>query len=104
MPRLRSSVSTCSRNFALWATVGTDAQAPAILMTGQVHTGRDEEGPIGDLARHDHSRGIELGVSGYGRAMTSATTRPHLRRRISLRQAIALNMGQMCGVGPFITI
>lgn len=29
---------------------------------------------------------------------------PHLRRRIGLRQATALNMAQMCGIGPFITI
>jgi fructoselysine transporter len=36
--------------------------------------------------------------------MTGTGARPHLRRRIALRQAIALNMGQMCGVGPFITI
>jgi amino acid transporter len=36
--------------------------------------------------------------------MTETTHHPHLRRRINLRQAIALNMGQMCGVGPFITI
>ena len=36
--------------------------------------------------------------------MSDAAARPRLRRRIGLRQAIALNMGQMCGVGPFITI
>src|ERR1700753_982058 len=36
--------------------------------------------------------------------MTDTTTHPHLRRRLGLRQSIALNMGQMCGVGPFITI
>jgi amino acid transporter len=29
---------------------------------------------------------------------------PHLRRRIGVRQATAINMSQMCGVGPFITI
>jgi fructoselysine transporter len=29
---------------------------------------------------------------------------PHLRRRIGLVQATAINMGQMCGIGPFITI
>jgi fructoselysine transporter len=37
-------------------------------------------------------------------AVTDTAAHPHLRRRIGLRQAIALNMGQMCGVGPFITI
>ena len=31
-------------------------------------------------------------------------SRTHLRRRIGLRQATALNMAQMCGIGPFITI
>jgi amino acid transporter len=30
--------------------------------------------------------------------------RPHLRRHIALPQAIAINMSQMCGIGPFITI
>jgi fructoselysine transporter len=30
--------------------------------------------------------------------------RPHLRRRIGLVQATAINMSQMCGIGPFITI
>jgi fructoselysine transporter len=29
---------------------------------------------------------------------------PHLRRRIGVLQATAMNMSQMCGVGPFITI
>jgi amino acid transporter len=29
---------------------------------------------------------------------------PHLRRRIGLVQATAINMSQMCGIGPFITI
>jgi amino acid transporter len=29
---------------------------------------------------------------------------PHLRRRIGLLQATAINMSQMCGIGPFITI
>ncbi len=36
--------------------------------------------------------------------MTEAAHRPHLRRRIGLPQAIAMNMSQMCGIGPFITI
>jgi len=36
--------------------------------------------------------------------MTAETHRPHLRRRIGLPQAIAINMSQMCGIGPFITI
>ena len=36
--------------------------------------------------------------------MSDTAAHPRLRRRIGLRQAIALNMGQMCGVGPFITI
>src|SRR5919199_5734538 len=30
--------------------------------------------------------------------------RPHLRRRIGVVQATAINMSQMCGIGPFITI
>jgi fructoselysine transporter len=29
---------------------------------------------------------------------------PHLRRRIGVTQATAINMSQMCGIGPFITI
>jgi len=29
---------------------------------------------------------------------------PHLRRRVGVLQATAINMSQMCGVGPFITI
>jgi len=29
---------------------------------------------------------------------------PHLRRRIGVLQATAINMSQMCGIGPFITI
>ncbi len=29
---------------------------------------------------------------------------PHLRRRIRVPQATAINMSQMCGIGPFITI
>src|SRR3954452_14552902 len=29
---------------------------------------------------------------------------PHLRRRIGIGQATAINMSQMCGIGPFITI
>jgi amino acid transporter len=36
--------------------------------------------------------------------MSEAEHRPHLRRRIGLPQAIAMNMSQMCGIGPFITI
>jgi APA family basic amino acid/polyamine antiporter len=40
--------------------------------------------------------------------MTSATTpggeQPHLQRRLGLLQATALNMSNMVGVGPFITI
>ena len=36
--------------------------------------------------------------------MTQVDHRPHLRRRIGLVQATAINMGQMCGIGPFITI
>jgi fructoselysine transporter len=35
---------------------------------------------------------------------TNTTQRPYLRRRIGVLQAIAINMSQMCGVGPFITI
>src|SRR4051794_31106137 len=31
-------------------------------------------------------------------------THPHLRRRIGIGQATAINMSQMCGIGPFITI
>jgi amino acid transporter len=31
-------------------------------------------------------------------------THPHLRRRIGVVQATAINMSQMCGIGPFITI
>ena len=42
--------------------------------------------------------------SGYTSHMSDTAAHPRLRRRIGLRQAIALNMGQMCGVGPFITI
>jgi fructoselysine transporter len=34
----------------------------------------------------------------------SQTQQPHLRRRIGLLQATAINMSQMCGIGPFITI
>jgi amino acid transporter len=30
--------------------------------------------------------------------------KPHLRRRIGVQQATAINMSQMCGIGPFITI
>src|SRR3954469_24453036 len=29
---------------------------------------------------------------------------PHLRRRIGVTQATAINMSQMCGIGPFIPI
>src|SRR5450759_3035738 len=36
--------------------------------------------------------------------MTTTTKRPHLRRRIGVKQATAINMSQMCGIGPFITI
>jgi fructoselysine transporter len=36
--------------------------------------------------------------------MTQVDHHPHLRRRIGLVQATAINMGQMCGIGPFITI
>jgi fructoselysine transporter len=36
--------------------------------------------------------------------MTQVQQQPHLRRRIGLVQATAINMAQMCGVGPFITI
>jgi fructoselysine transporter len=36
--------------------------------------------------------------------MTQVEHHPHLRRRIGLVQATAINMGQMCGIGPFITI
>jgi amino acid transporter len=36
--------------------------------------------------------------------MTTTSPHPHLRRRIGLRQATAINMSQMCGIGPFITI
>ncbi len=32
------------------------------------------------------------------------TSQPHLRRRVGALQATAINMSQMCGVGPFITI
>jgi fructoselysine transporter len=35
---------------------------------------------------------------------TQSSHRPHLRRRIRLPQATAINMSQMCGIGPFITI
>ena len=34
----------------------------------------------------------------------TVTKRPHLRRRIGVTQATAINMSQMCGIGPFITI
>jgi amino acid transporter len=36
--------------------------------------------------------------------MTEASPHPHLRRRIGVLQATAINMSQMCGIGPFITI
>src|SRR3954453_19621895 len=36
--------------------------------------------------------------------MTEVTHRHHLRRRLGLPQAIAINMSQMGGIGPFITI
>ena len=36
--------------------------------------------------------------------MTPATDQPHLLRRFGLLQATALNMTNMIGVGPFITI
>src|SRR5664280_3067131 len=34
----------------------------------------------------------------------TVTKRPRLRRRIGVTQATAINMSQMCGIGPFITI
>jgi amino acid transporter len=36
--------------------------------------------------------------------MTETKPHPHLRRRIGVTQATAINMSQMCGIGPFITI
>src|SRR3954467_10169988 len=36
--------------------------------------------------------------------MTPTNAHPHLRRRIGVLQATAINMSQMCGIGPFITI
>ena len=36
--------------------------------------------------------------------MTELKHHPHLRRRIGVTQATAINMSQMCGIGPFITI
>src|SRR5881409_3009321 len=36
--------------------------------------------------------------------MTASQAQPHLRRRIGVLQATAINMSQMCGIGPFITI
>jgi amino acid transporter len=36
--------------------------------------------------------------------MTERKSHPHLRRRIGVPQATAINMSQMCGIGPFITI
>jgi fructoselysine transporter len=36
--------------------------------------------------------------------MTELKPHPHLRRRIGVTQATAINMSQMCGIGPFITI
>lgn len=36
--------------------------------------------------------------------MTSPTDRPHFTRTLGLRSAIAVNMTQMCGIGPFVTI
>jgi amino acid transporter len=36
--------------------------------------------------------------------MTELKQQPHLRRRIGVTQATAINMSQMCGIGPFITI
>jgi fructoselysine transporter len=36
--------------------------------------------------------------------MTDSKPHPHLRRRIGITQATAINMSQMCGIGPFITI
>ncbi|HVH94876.1 MAG TPA: APC family permease [Nocardioidaceae bacterium] len=35
---------------------------------------------------------------------TESRHQPHLRRRIRVPQATAINMSQMCGIGPFITI
>src|SRR3954466_6422383 len=37
-------------------------------------------------------------------APTPPTEKPHLLRRLGLLQATALNMSNMIGVGPFITI
>src|SRR4051794_18220389 len=36
--------------------------------------------------------------------MATTNAHPHLRRRIGVLQATAINMSQMCGIGPFITI
>jgi fructoselysine transporter len=36
--------------------------------------------------------------------MSESKPHPHLRRRIGVTQATAINMSQMCGIGPFITI
>ena len=36
--------------------------------------------------------------------MTDLKSAPRLRRRIGVTQATAINMSQMCGIGPFITI
>jgi len=35
---------------------------------------------------------------------SNSAHQPHLRRRIGLLQATAINMSQMCGIGPFLTI
>ena len=36
--------------------------------------------------------------------MSDSTSSPHFRRSLGLIPAIAVNMTQMCGIGPFITI
>ena len=38
------------------------------------------------------------------RILSSATSAPHLERRIGLRSAVLFNMLEMIGVGPFITL
>src|SRR2546428_14020092 len=35
---------------------------------------------------------------------TTTPSNPHFTRALGLREAIAVNMTQMCGIGPFVTI
>jgi fructoselysine transporter len=45
-----------------------------------------------------------VGLRSGRESLVTGTDSPHLRRRVGVVQATAINMAQMCGVGPFITI